>query len=475
VTQTLTARRASGRPGVWALLPHQRAGLVSAGGLRRLAGTYPDALGMLSLVDTDAVLVRVPMPGLLTTAPAVALSPATHAAVVADLDRDLADPPGAGGSYFGLKELSRLAGIAEVAGAVGAAGQRRSALARLRPQLVDWLTYSGGGDEHYFGYDRAWGGLIAVPAEFGSSDYNDHHLQYGYLVRAAAVLAAADPAFLRDYGPVVDLVVRDYSGAMSGSGPAGFPPFRAFNAYLGHCAASGFAPFADGNNQESSSEAVAAWEAVVRWGLVRHRTDLVAYGVTHYALESATARAYWLGEGTARQPGYRHTGVGIVWDAKIDYATFFDARPESVLGIQLLPLTFGSLYRADPGSAAGRAAELERAVGGPPRSWGDLFAADLALADPATARGRLTARLPREPSTGRALVRYWVEMLAAFGPPQPGAVADGPYGLAFGARDHPTLVAVNPTDARRTVTFRGNGSVLATVTLDPGQAVSRRQ
>jgi endoglucanase Acf2 len=474
VTQTLATQRASGRPGVWALLPHQRAGLVRDNGPRDIGGSYPDALGPLSLVDAAAVLVRVPMPGLLSTAPAVALSPAARAAVLADLDRDLADPPGAGGSYFGLKELGRLATIAEVAGAIGAGAQRRSALARLRPQLVDWLTYSGGDDPHYFAYDRSWGGLIAVPAEFGSSDYNDHHFQYGYLVRAAAVLAAADPAFLRDYGPVVDLVVRDYSGVLSGGGPAGFPPFRVFNAYLGHSAASGFAPFADGNDQESSSEAVAAWEAVVRWGLVRGSTDLVTYGVTHYALESATARVYWLGEGLARPPGYRHAGAGVVWDAKVDYATFFDPRPESVQGIQLLPVTFGSLYRADPRSAAARAAELERAVGGPPRIWGDLFAADVALADPAAARRRLTGGTPRESSTSRALVRYWVEMLAAFGPPQPGTVADGPYGLAFGTRDHPTLVAVNPTGTRHTVTFRTNGSVIAALTLDPGQSASRK-
>lgn len=86
-----------------------------------------------------------------------------------------------------------------------------------------------------------------------------------YLVRAAAVLAAADPAFARAYGDTVDLVVRDYAGTSAvPDGSGGFPPFRGFNAYQGHSAASGYAAFADGNNQESSSEAVAAWEAVTR-------------------------------------------------------------------------------------------------------------------------------------------------------------------------------------------------------------------
>src|SRR5207248_6206234 len=124
---------------------------------------------------------------------------------------------------------------------------------------------------------------------------------------------------------------------------------------------------------------------IVRWGLVRGNQDLVTYGVTHYALEAATARMYWLGEGLTRPPGYTHLTAGIVWDAKYDYATFFDAKPESVQGIQLLPLTIGSLYRADPKAAADRSA----AIGAAPAAWGDLFAADLAVADPAAALRRL--------------------------------------------------------------------------------------
>ena len=407
VTQTLTARRAGGGTGAWALLPHQK-GTGAA-----LAGSYPDARGPMSLVTASSVQVKVPMPGLLTGVPKVAIPAGATRAVRAGLVADLADPPGAGGSYFGLKELGRLATIAEVAAAVDAPAQRKAALDRLRPQLVDWLTYSGAADGRYFGYDKTWGGLVAVPAEFGAQDYNDHHFQYGYLVRAAAVLAAADPGFARDYGDVVDLVVRDFAGSLVLGPAAGLPPFRAFNAYLGSSAASGFAPFADGNNQESSSEAVAAWEAVTRWGRVRGNAAMTEYGATHYALEAATARMYWLGEGQARPAGYAHTTAGIVWDAKIDYATWFDPKPESVLGIQLLPLTFGALYR-------GPSATRERELGDKPVVWGDLFAADLALSDPAAARGRLDAGVAaREESTSRALVRYYVEALGVLGPLQP--------------------------------------------------------
>jgi endo-1,3(4)-beta-glucanase len=318
-----------------------------------------------------------------------------------------------------------------VAAAVGAEAQRTAALARLRPQLIDWLTYTGASDGRYFGYDKTWGGLIAVPAEFGAQDYNDHHFQYGYLVRASAVLAAADPEFARDYGDVVDLIVRDYAGSLAIGPASGLPPFRAFNPFLGSSAASGFAPFADGNNQESSSEAVAAWEAVVRWGLVRDNAAMTSYGVAHYAMEAATARLYWLGAGAARPPGYAHTTAGIVWDAKIDYATWFDPKPESILGIQLLPLTAGSFYR-------GPSADRERELGPEPVVWGDLFAADLALSDPVAARRRLDAGVSREESTSRAMVRYWVEALAVLGPPRPEVPARVGT-LAFGSPDDPRI------------------------------------
>src|SRR5205814_7703136 len=118
VTQTLSAARVSGKPGVWALLPHQQS--VAAA---RIAGSYPDALGSLTLVKAASVRIRVPMPGLLSAVPSIPLSEPARVAVVADLDRDLADPPHDGGSYFGLKELGRLATIAETARAVGATAQ----------------------------------------------------------------------------------------------------------------------------------------------------------------------------------------------------------------------------------------------------------------------------------------------------------------------------------------------------------------
>ena len=66
-------------------------------------------------------------------------------------------------------------------------------------------------------------------------------------------------------------------------------------------------------------------------------------------------------------------------------------------------------------------------------------------------------------------MRYWVELLAAYGPPRPDVSADGPYGLAFAK----AFVAVNPTGARRTVTFHAGGKEVGRMTLDPGASAVR--
>jgi len=136
----------------------------------------------------------------------------------------------------------------------------------------------------------------------------------------------------------------------------------------------------------------------------------------------------------------------------------------------LLPLTFGSLYRADAGSARLRMAELTRGGANPPRVWADLFAADLAAADPVAAAARLSPAMPREPSTSRAVVRGYIALLAAYGPPDPAVTADSPYGLALRGPHGLHLLAVNPTAHPRTVTFRRADQVVGELTVPPGQS-----
>lgn len=448
--QVLRMERRDGGPGPWALTPLQRryAARVTSHG-----GSYATSLGRMQVADTAEITVEVPAPGFLPGVPHVDLPRAAVAAVRTALRQDLAQPPGTGGSYFGAKEAAREAAIADVAGAIGDGAARRRALALLHARLVDWLTYSGPSDGHYFAYDGTWGGLIGVPAEFGAQDYNDHHLQYGYLVRAAATMAEADPSFVRRYGDAVDAIARDYAS-------------RVWDPGLEHSWASGYAWFADGNDQESSSEAVAAWAALARWGLAADRPQLAQLGLARYALEGAAARMYWLGDQRVLPAGYAHRTVGIVWGDKADYATWFSAAPAAVEGIQLLPVGFDGLYRWDASAARARIAALRRDGG--ITQWSDVFAAEEALYDPAGARRLLASPQAPEPSTSRALARYLVETLAVTGPPDPSVSADSPYGLAMRRGHRLAFLGVDPTGKALTVTFRSpDGRVVGRLRLHP--------
>ena len=76
---------------------------------------------------------------------------------------------------------------------------------------------------------------------------------------------------------MVNLLIRDI--ASPDPDDPMFPSIRCFDLYAGHSWASGHAKFADGNNQESSSESMNAWYAMMLWGEVtgdenapRHRS-----------------------------------------------------------------------------------------------------------------------------------------------------------------------------------------------------------
>jgi endo-1,3(4)-beta-glucanase len=98
--------------------------------------------------------------------------------------------------------------------------------------------------------------------------YNDQHFHYGYHIYAAAVVAHFDPAWGRKYFEQVLLLVR--SIANPSRDDKHFPLYRHKDWYRGSSWASGVPnpPYLNGKNQESSSEAIAAYESVALYGQV---------------------------------------------------------------------------------------------------------------------------------------------------------------------------------------------------------------
>jgi endo-1,3(4)-beta-glucanase len=455
VTQRLTW---VGAPGAVALLPHQVAGQVNK------LGVFRSSRGDMPVIAASTISWDAPLPGVLLGVPT--LSPEALSAVKGHLAND-AQPPIPAGAYFGPKALGRAATQTDLA--MQADPVRAKALAeKLSKDLENTLIHEGGGDDRWVGYDQQWGGLQSMPPQFGSETYNDHNFQNGYLLQAAATLAELGDARQSRIRPFLDLIVADI-GTMDCH--AGFPPFRVMNAYEGHSNASGFAPFIDGNNAESSSEAVHAWWSMARWAAATGQTSLLEQALALYATEAAVARWYWLGEQGTRAEGYTHRVAGIVWGGKVDFATWFDPRPASIVGIQLLPFTFGSLYRNDPAAAAKRFDEGSANSGD---RWSDLLALDLAISDPAKAASVVAKAPSIEEGNSRAFSAAWTGFLSAVGGPDPTVIADPPLGMGFRRGTGPMmLVAVNPSEVAATVTFRKGGRVIGTITVNPRSASSQ--
>ena len=72
-----------------------------------------------------------------------------------------------------------------------------------------------------------------------------------------------------------------------------FPYIRCFDKYAGHSWASGDANFADGNNQESSSESLNAWYGMMLWGEATGDKTVRDTGLSLFNTERTAVEEYW--------------------------------------------------------------------------------------------------------------------------------------------------------------------------------------
>ncbi len=251
-------------------------------------------------------------------------------------------------AYFGNKSLARAARLIELARVLDEKSLAFMAETKLKEQLEIWLNDDGVRSKQYFEWDTSRGGIIAHQTGFGNEEYNDHHFHYGYFLHSAAVIAENDPEFLEQYKQNIDIIAYDIANVDREF--TDFPYVRTFDFYEGHSWAAGYQPFADGNNQESTSEAVNAWYGLWRWGEASSNDNFVEAARYLYTQETNAARYYWLNgiEGRDAFPvGYGQNTASIIFGGKIEYATFFSPDPLAIEGIQFIPITPGSTYLYD--------------------------------------------------------------------------------------------------------------------------------
>ena len=292
---------------------------------------------------------------------------------------------GAGDTYFSGKMLAKLARILLVAEELydicsnpqnfgidyvdecenvnlPSSNEFEKALDHLRSSTEVWIN---GTAETPFVFDATWGGLLSCgcifdeatescrnsypncPAlvdewlNFGNGFYNDHHFHYGYHIYAAAAVAHFDPDWGKDNFENVLLLIRDVANPSSDD--KYFPMHRMKDWYLGNSWASGIVGFANGRNQESSSEAIAAYEAISLFGTIMvanwaKDADSASIGKAKKArliknvgriltaTEVRSADRYWHVRQTGPKSGiypeqYKQHGVGILWNVSTSKST----------------------------------------------------------------------------------------------------------------------------------------------------------
>ncbi len=356
-------------------------------------GTYPSALGTLALCRGATISWQVPALEPAATPDVSNLDGQEAARLKTQLTKDVAATPAfAADSYFGGKDLYRAAQLVALGHELGADDEVAALAGKVDDALRTWTQPDGcrSRTEKCVVYDPVAHGAVEMPASFGTEVFNDHHFHAGYLVAAAALRAADNPRLLKDVEPVIDLLALDIANGRADATPR----MRVFDAYSGHSWASGTAPFADGNNQESTSEAMAAWNALGLWAQVSDQPRLLAQARWMLSNEAASARTYWTEPDLADPAvtGFEHQVFGLVWGDKRDWATWFSADPSAVLGIQLIPMPpVDGALAADADHV--KAAVREATPDGFDVQFGGYLAMYLALVDPGAARDAATRRL----------------------------------------------------------------------------------
>lgn len=319
-----------------------------------------------------------------------------HKAIKEDIHFKIPDNymHGAGDTYFSGKMLAKLARIILIADETKAVSNNdfKNALNQLQSGVEIWLN---GSATSPLLFDESWGGVVMCgctylhgtcansypdcPAltdfgvNFGAGFYNDHHYHYGYHIYAAAVVSKFNPDWMRKYHEHVLLLIRDIANP-STDDPY-FPVWRHKDFYLGFSWASGIVtqqgmPNPNGRNEESSSEAIAAYEAVALYGDVANynfeqsstlidKTNaenakrIRDMGRLLLATEIRSANTYWHVSNKKDinriyPDVFKPKIVGMMWSMLAQQQTWFGNQPWKSYGIQLMPLTVASEQRDNP-------------------------------------------------------------------------------------------------------------------------------
>jgi endoglucanase Acf2 len=463
---TTVAKQGTQTGTLFALYPHQWKNTTKA----LLGPTYSSVRGVMKLAEGTSFATRMRFPGVLPSLPDLGTyNRTTLANYVNEAEAEVYD--GSPDTYWFGKRLGKLATVAPIADQVGDTTAAAKFRNEIRTSLESWLKASDAQgalkSSQVFYHNSNWGTLFGYPDSYGSVlELNDHHFHYGYFIKAAAEIARNDKTWASnaEWGAMVKLLIRDI--ASPNRSDTMFPFMRNFDIYAGHSWASGHARFGDGNNNESSSEAMNAWTGVILFAEATGDTALRDLGIYLYTTEMNAINEYWFDvSGQNHHPNFTRATASMIWGGKtVGDGVWWTGNPEEVHGINWLPIQAGSLYLTQfPDYTRQNYEALVAENGGTNwNEWGDIIWMYRAIQNPADAISQMNAGIAStliERGNSRANVYHWIHNINALGTTDRAVSADHPLYAVFNKQGTRTYVAYNMSNAPITVSF-SDGAVV---------------
>lgn len=185
-----------------------------------------------------------PATGSVDTLPQAAMS-IINSAAQTELSEDMAAQTNLDSMYFSGKALAKFAAVVYVANDLAKnPGLAAAGLTKLKAAMNTFIQNK---QQNPLAYDTVWGGIVSTAgytdsgADFGNTNYNDHHFHYGYFVYTAAVIAHIDPSWVNTNSATnkawVNALVRDYANSITDD--PYYPFSRNFDWFHGHSWAKG--------------------------------------------------------------------------------------------------------------------------------------------------------------------------------------------------------------------------------------------
>lgn len=382
-------------------------------------------------------------------------------------------------TYDSGKKLNRAVQVMAAAEECGDTENAEKLLNGIKAELADWFTATGEENDKYFYYDEEVGSLFGFPQSYYSVDgIQDHHFHYGYFINAAAQVALRDSSFVQQYGNIIDELIADFATTEENNPNSRYPQLRYFSQYEGHSWASGHANFADGNNEESSSEELNAWAGLILYGQATGNEKLTETGIYLYTTMVSAVNCYWFDidgdvidsnfkQQTSSLPKYIQ--ASMVWGGKYGYETWWTAEPLQIQGINILPMTAASFYASrnkqyilDNFETAQR---NEAAYTGNDKDinrWNEIWSVYLAMADPAKAIEYFNEDCEPEAGDSKAHAYHTIMAFDKAGTPDLTVTSNAPLSSVFTNADgDKTYVVYNAGGEDKTVTFSDGTTIEA--------------